>query len=111
MVVDLEIEQLDNGNSVVVVAKGEIDVYTAPRLRDRLTELIDSGVTQIEVDLSAIDFLDSTGLGVLVGAMKRLDESGGALSVVCDKAHIVKVFEITGLTSLLNVSGHTEGAG
>ena len=55
----------------VLAVKGEVDVYTAPRLREKLVELVSQGKHQIVVDLEGVDFLDSTGLGVLVGGLKR----------------------------------------
>src|SRR5918912_3313340 len=61
----------------VLEVGGEVDVYTAPRLRERLVELVDGGARDVVVDLSRVDFLDSTGLGVLVGALKRLRSAGG----------------------------------
>ena len=60
------------GEHTVLEVGGEVDVYTAPRLRERLLELIDGGARHVVVDLGRVDFLDSTGLGVLVGALKRL---------------------------------------
>ena len=60
----------------VLEVGGEVDVYTAPRLRERLVELVDGGARNVVVDLGRVDFLDSTGLGVLVGALKRLRAGG-----------------------------------
>jgi anti-sigma B factor antagonist len=88
-----------NGWSVVEVG-GEIDVATAPRLREQLISLVNQGSHRIVVDLTAVDFLDSTGLGVLVGALKRVRTHDGDLSLVCDEPRILKVFEITGLTKV-----------
>jgi anti-sigma B factor antagonist len=78
---------------------GEIDVYTAPRLRERLIELIDGGQLRIVVDLSRVEFLDSTGLGVLVGAHRRLRANEGTLSLVCPNDRLLKIFRVSGLDS------------
>ncbi|HEX4864411.1 MAG TPA: STAS domain-containing protein [Acidimicrobiales bacterium] len=88
----------------VLSVKGEIDVYSAPRLRERLVELVSQGHRQIVVDLESVDFLDSTGLGVLVGGLKRLRSHDGELSIVCSQSRILKVFEITGLTSVFRMA-------
>jgi anti-sigma B factor antagonist len=87
----------------VLAVKGEVDVYTAPRLRERLVDLVSQGKHQIVVDLEGVDFLDSTGLGVLVGGLKRVRSHEGDLSLVCTQARILKVFEITGLTKVFDI--------
>ncbi|KAB1160996.1 STAS domain-containing protein [Micromonospora sp. DSM 115977] len=85
------------GEHTVLEVGGEVDVYTAPRLRERLLELIDGGARHVVVDLGRVDFLDSTGLGVLVGALKRLRAAGGSFALVCDKEPLLKIFRITAL--------------
>lgn len=60
-------------------------------------ELIDGGARHVVVDLGRVDFLDSTGLGVLVGALKRLRSVGGSFALVCDKEPLLKIFRITAL--------------
>src|ERR1700732_2933063 len=87
----------------VLSVKGEVDVYTAPRLREKLVELVSQGKHQIIVDLEGVDFLDSTGLGVLVGGLKRLRSHEGDLTLVCTQHRILKVFEITGLTKVFAI--------
>ncbi|HEX6395036.1 MAG TPA: STAS domain-containing protein [Acidimicrobiales bacterium] len=94
----------------VLSVKGEIDVYSAPRLRERLVELVSQGHRQIVVDLESVDFLDSTGLGVLVGGLKRLRSHDGELSIVCSQSRILKVFEITGLTSVFRMASTVDEA-
>lgn len=88
----------------ILSVTGEIDVYSAPRLREKLVELVGQGHRKIVTDLEGVDFLDSTGLGVLVGGLKRLRSHGGDLSLVCTQPRILKVFEITGLTSVFSIS-------
>ncbi len=81
-----------------------------PRLREKLVELVSEGHRQIVVDLEGVDFLDSTGLGVLVGGLKRLRSHDGDLSLVCTQARILKVFEITGLTSVFSIASTVDEA-
>lgn len=94
----------------IVSASGEIDVATAPPLRDRLQALTASGRATLVVDLRAVTFLDSTALGVLVGALKRCRESGGDLPLVITEPRILKVFEITGLTDVFPIHATVEEA-
>ena len=82
---------------------GEVDLYTAPELKERLLEVIRDGKTRIVVDLSETTFIDSTTLGVLIGAVKRLRPSGGSLGLVCSDPNIRKIFEITGLDKVFPI--------
>lgn len=88
--------------SVVAVA-GEVDVATAPKLREQTIALVAQGHHRMVIDLEAVDFLDSTGLGVLVGVQRRVRAAGGELRVVCTTPHIVELFEITGLDRVFDI--------
>ena len=87
----------------VVTVEGEIDIYTAPRLRELLIDLTSTGNYQIIVNLDKVGFLDSTGLGVLVGGLKRVRPHDGSLDLVCTQQRIVNVFRITGLTKVFGI--------
>jgi anti-sigma B factor antagonist len=102
---DVAIDVIDKGPFVAVVVAGEIDVLTAPRLREQLVSLVDEGHRRIVVDLDGVEFIDSTGLGVLVGALKRAHTYNGELALVCNSARIRKGFEITGLTRVFPMYG------
>ena len=91
-----------NGYSVLAVS-GEVDVATVPRLREQLHGLVAQGSNRIIVDLDGVDFLDATGLGVLVGALKRVRSNDGELALVCTQPRIRKVFEVTGLTKVFSL--------
>jgi len=95
-------EQLDGDRHVVAVA-GEIDLFTAPDLKQRLASLIEAGRRQLVLDLSETTFLDSTGLGVLIGAVKRLRSRDGELVIVNVDETIAKTFEITGLDQIFTI--------
>jgi anti-sigma B factor antagonist len=87
----------------VLTVEGEVDVYTAPLLRQKLVDLADSGVSRIVVNLEPVGFLDSTGLGVLVAALNRLRRQGGDVELICSQPRILRVFAITGLTKVFTI--------
>lgn len=94
---DLSLETRQENDHTVLEVGGEIDVYTAPKLRERITELVDQGNLDIIIDLEKVEFMDSTGLGVLVGGLKKIRTKGGSLSLVCTQERLLKIFRITGL--------------
>lgn len=107
---ELDIDVRELGSQSVVDVKGEIDVYTAPKLREKLIELVSEGSYNVVVNLEGVDFLDSTGLGVLVGALKRVKAHDGDLSLVCTQDKILKIFKITGLTKVFPIHPSVEEA-
>ncbi|HET9732122.1 MAG TPA: STAS domain-containing protein [Acidimicrobiales bacterium] len=107
---DLGLEVTERNGFAVLAVRGEVDVYTAPRLRERLVEMVSQGHHKVVVDLEGVDFLDSTGLGVLVGGLKRLRSHDGDLTLVCTQRRILKVFEITGLTKVFSIHDSVEAA-
>ena len=102
-------ESLDAERHVVAV-RGEIDLFTAPELKQKLTDAIEGGKTRIVVDLTQTTFLDSTALGVLIGAVKRLRTRDGALVIVNVDQNIAKTFEITGLDQIFTIVGERDAA-
>jgi len=86
----------------VITVGGEIDVYTAPKLRERLISLVEEGNCQLIVDMEAVEFLDSTGLGVLVGGLKRVRAQDGWIDLVCTQSRILRIFRITGLNKVFS---------
>jgi anti-sigma B factor antagonist len=85
---------------------GEVDLYTAPALRDRIASLIDGGVRRLVVNLEEVGFLDSSGLGVLIGALRRLKEHDGVLRLVCNEGSTLNVLTVTGLDKVFQI--HTD---
>ncbi len=94
----------------VLEVGGEVDVYTAPELRTRLVELATAGARSVVVDLRRVEFLDSTGLGVLVGALKRLHAAGGRLALVADHERLLKIFRITALDRVFPLYASVDAA-
>jgi anti-sigma B factor antagonist len=94
----------------VLAVRGEIDLFTAPELKQVLAESIEAGRVRIIVDLTETTFLDSTALGVLIGAVKRLRSRDGALAIVNVDENIAKTFEITGLDQIFTILPSREAA-
>ena len=82
---------------------GEIDMATAPRFRQRLLGVISAGVQNVVIDLSGVDFIDSTGLGVLMGAAKRVRSTGGDIRLVMSGSRLAELIELTRLDRVLDV--------
>ncbi len=104
------VEQYREG-SVVVAVSGEVDVATAPALREHFEAMAGADdARSVVVDLTGVPFIDSTGLGVLIGVRKRCEDDGHPLSIVIVEPRILKVFEITGLTELFSIHPSLDAA-
>jgi len=102
MEITLNVHSEPPGFTVIEVG-GEIDVYTAPKLKERLVSLVESGSYQLIVDMESVEFLDSTGLGVLVGGLKRVRAHEGWIDLVCTQSRILRIFRITGLNRVFSI--------
>jgi anti-sigma B factor antagonist len=108
--VDLTLATNEVDGATIIAVGGEIDVYTAPKLRDKITELVADGVYDIIVDMEAVEFLDSTGLGVLVGGLKKVRAHDGSLELICTQDRLLKIFRITGLAKVFVIHDSADGA-
>ena len=107
------------GAWTVVAVAGGSGVATAPRPRKGALALVADGHHRMVLDLEAVDFLDSTGLGVLIGVLRRINTVGGALRLVCSTPRILDLFTLTGLDRVFDLrasvddatSGETVGEG
>jgi anti-sigma B factor antagonist len=100
MPLSIDVERDDRTR--VLVLRGDLDAATASQLRECLVEVIDEG-TRIVIDMEALDFLDSAGLGILVGGLKRARTHGGELELVCSSSAVLKPIEITGLDRVFTI--------
>ena len=96
--------------TAVLAVYGEADLHSAPELRERLRAAIDGGATNVVLDLSEASFVDSTSLGVLLGAMKRLHEQDGHIQLVVSRAELRRIFEITLLDRIFPLHETRDGA-
>jgi anti-sigma B factor antagonist len=100
---DLLIETRRVGETPVLDLTGEVDSYNSPRLKERMGALIDEGATDLTLNLSGVEYIDSTGLGTLVAGLKRAKDLGGGIRIICPKKEIYKVFHITGLVRVFDM--------
>lgn len=101
--VDLSLDARQSDGRTIVSVGGEIDVYTAPKLRDVISELVAEGNYRLIIDLEKVDFLDSTGLGVLVGGLKKARVHDGSVELICSQERLLKIFRITGLAKVFTI--------
>jgi len=92
-----------NEKAQAVEVQGEIDVYTSPRVKETINELIEKGHYQLVINLEGVRYIDSTGLGVLIGALKKVREHNGRILLVCTNPQIKKIFNITGLVKIFEI--------
>ncbi|RFU43322.1 anti-sigma factor antagonist [Actinomadura logoneensis] len=107
---EFAVEHRDVQDLTVVKISGEIDVFTSPRLREMLLDIIDNGGTYLVVDLGEVTFLDSTGLGVLVGIYHRLRARDGSMSFMGVNERVRRVFHVTQLTKIFVLHDSLEEA-
>ena len=107
---DLTLTNREVDGHTIVSVGGEIDVYTAPKLRDQISDLVGAGKTNLIIDLEAVDFLDSTGLGVLVGGLKKVRAEDGSMSLICSQDRLLKIFRITGLAKVFTIHPDEQAA-
>jgi anti-sigma B factor antagonist len=96
-------DRLAADDTHVVAVSGEIDLFTAPEFKQRVSAPIDAGRTNVIIDLTGTTFIDSSSLGVLIGAHRRLRRLQGRMVIVCSNEAIVKTFKITGLDSVFTI--------
>ncbi len=89
---------------VVLRITGELDAYLAPEVRDTVEQVLEGGALWLLLDMTEVGYLDSVGLGIMVGAAQRASDRGGDLAVACARPNVLRVLEISGTKDLLNVA-------
>ena len=100
---ELDIKTAHSDDVCEIKLSGEIDVYTAPKLKEEIITLIEGGCSNVIVDLQGVAFIDSSGLGVLVSALRRARERDGVVRIICTRENILKIFRITGLDKVFPI--------
>ncbi len=106
----MKIDKFEKGDVTVVVPHGSLDIDTRKLFKDVLIGLIDTGATAILVDLSAVDFMTSTGLAALLSTAMRLEEVSGKFAVCSLNENVMRVFEISGFSKIMNVYPSADSA-
>ena len=99
----LDIDVTEHGGYTVLSPQGEIDFATGPALKEAITDALVAGKTHLVLDLLAVEFIESTGLGALIGGRRRARALDGSLSLVCAHGPVLKVFQVTGLDKVFEI--------
>jgi len=103
--VELNVSSRSHGDHAIVIAAGEIDLYTAPRLHTALSAVIAKATpkSRVTVDMSAVEFCDSTGMNVLLSCLRQVRERGGELELAAPRPAVMKILQVTGLDSVFTI--------
>ncbi|MGZ5212397.1 MAG: STAS domain-containing protein [Actinomycetota bacterium] len=104
---DLTIDSQRMGEWTVLQVSGELDLHTSPALRDSVSKILEAGTSKLAIDLEHVGFMDSSSLGILVVALKRIRENGGDLALVGVNGSPLKVLALTGIDRLMPTYGST----
>jgi anti-sigma B factor antagonist len=110
MSMHLQIDVDSRDGYTVLSPQGEIDFATGPELKEAITETLVAGNVHVVVDLLKVDFIESTGLGALIGGRRRAEALNGSLSLACSDDQVLKVFRITGLDKVFTITDSVEAA-
>ncbi len=109
LIMNLTIDIEEKVSQVIMTLAGEIDIYTAPKLKDKLNELVSSKNADVIVDLQGVSYMDSTGLGTFVSGLKHAEDSESKLKLIGANERLLRLFQVTGLDDVIDVSSAEEG--
>jgi len=103
--VELNVSSRSQGDHTVVIVSGEIDLYTAPRLHSELAAVLSGDrPARVVVDMSGVEFCDSTGMNVLLSSLRQAREQGGQLEIAAPRAAVRKILDVTGLDAVFTIT-------
>ena len=108
--VELKVSSRSHAGHTTVSVRGEIDLYTAPQLQEELSSALNAEPERLLIDMSQVEFCDSTGMNVLLSALKQAKEQGGMLELAGPRPAVRKILQVTGLDSVFTVHDTTEAA-
>jgi len=106
----MNIERRDLDDAVVLGLEGRLTAAVAPQVRAAVSDLVSEGRTRVVVDLAGVDFIDSSGLGALIGALKATRVAGGDLRIAAAGEQVRQVLRLTNLDRVLQVYPDADGA-
>ncbi len=106
----LQLEESHEDVVSVITLRGDIDAYTAPLLRQRLVDLVDEGEVNLIIDLGQVEYLDSTGVGVIFEGLRRVKTKGGTIDLVAGPGRIRRIFDSLGLSKDVPIHGSRDEA-
>ncbi len=106
----MEIEVRNRDKVAILDINGEIDLYNAPEIKSKIGELMESGKSDIIINLEKVSYIDSSGIGVLISSLSSLKKAGGSLKIINVFASVRKVFELTKLTSFFDIYDSEDNA-
>lgn|SRR5699024_2854582 len=109
MKMNLNIEISEENSQAIMKLKGEIDVYTATSLKEKLNDLVGARKHEVIVDLKEVTYMDSTGLGTFVSALKHAEEAESTLRLIRANDRLYRLFQVTGLDDVIDVHSEKEG--
>lgn len=107
---NLTIDVVEEENYCIVKLNGEIDVYTAPKLKKEILPLTERKGNKVKIDLENIKYLDSTGLGVFINAYKSTKENDGELKLIHVHDRVLRLFKVTGLHEIMDLDEKDGGS-
>lgn len=108
MNLNIDVKQPEDHYSVMTL-EGEVDAFTAPKLKQELLPLTESEEAVVEVDLAAVNYMDSTGLGIFISALKSTKEYGSKMKLTHMQERVYRLFKITGLTEIMDINTSVKG--
>lgn len=110
MEMDLHIEVIKNQDYAMLLVAGEVDAYTSGYFRETMLGVIENGLNTLIIDMCNVEYIDSSGLGALVGGLRRISENNGSIYIISCSDQVRKVFEITGLERVFKIFNNSEDA-
>lgn len=106
---NLQINIEEEADRTVVFLTGEIDIYTAPKLKEKLVSLVEEANSVTEVDMEQVNYMDSTGIGVFINALKSSKQAESKMSLIHLQERILRLFSITGLDDVIDIKSSSKG--
>lgn len=106
---DLKIDVKEENSQAIMQLRGEIDIYTATQLKDDLNDLVSEPNNKVIVDLKDVTYMDSTGLGTFVSALKHAETAKTTMTLIRANERLYRLFQVTGLNDVIDVHSEKEG--